>query len=453
MGNLFASLLTTAGTMRAYERSLATIQNNVANVNTPGFVKQRQILEAKRFDLPAGIPGGVEAGRVADYRNPYLEEGVRRRGEQFGRWDQSTRDLASLESVFSVQPGAGVPGAFDRLFQSFSQLTVAPNDRTARQLTLDRAREAATSLNTTARSLTEARGTANAEIQATVARINQIGERIADFNRQARESTSNSKDPGLQASINSTLEELSGLVNFRSVEQPDGSVSLFIGAGRQFVLGSTTLPLQVSSFGEERRIVDGGEEDITALVDGGKLASLLENHNERIPGFLGELNALSKNLADAVNDRLSQGIDQSGLPPAEALFSYDETAGAASTLRVADLDPEDLALATPGSPGGNGNAVELAKLGQQVQPNGFTLAQGYASIASRFGRDLNFSRENKGIAEQLLQQARTLRQDETGVQLDEEAAQLIQNQRAYQAAAQLFKVLNELTQSLLNLPS
>lgn len=451
MGNLFASLLSTAGTMRAYERSLATIQNNVANVNTPGFAKQRQILDAKRFDLPSGIPGGVEAGRVADYRNPYLEEGVRRRAEQFGMWDQSTRDLSGLESIFSVQPGAGVPGALDRLFQSFSQLTVAPNDRTARRLTLDRATEVASSFNSVARGLTEARGTANAEISATVARINQIGERIADFNRQARESTGSAKDPGLAASVNSTLEELAGLVNFRSVEQPDGSVSLFIGGGRQFVLGSSVLPLSVASFGEERRIVDGGAEDITALVDGGKLASLLENHNERIPAFLGELNALAKNLADAVNDRLSQGIDQSGLPPTEALFGYDETVGAASTLKVGPLDAEDLALATPGAPGGNGNAVELAKLGQQVQPNGFTLAQGYASIAARFGRDLNFAKENKGVSEQLMQQARTLRQDETGVQLDEEAAQLIQNQRAYQAAAQLFRALNEMTQSLLNL--
>lgn len=453
MGNLFASLLSTAGTMRAYERSLATIQNNVANVNTPGFVKQRQILEAKRFDLPAGIPGGVNPGAIADSRNPYLEEGVRRRNEQFGFWGQATRDLGSLETVFTVQPGSGVPGALDRLFQSFSQLTVSPNDRTARQLTLDRAHEVASTINTVARSLNEAQGQANAEIQSTVVRINQIGERIAEFNRQARQSGGSTPDAGLSASLNTTLEELSGLVNYRSVEQPDGSVSVFLGSGRQFVLGSSVLPIQVSSFGNERRIIDGGQQDITDLVQGGKLAALLENHNDRLPSLTSDLNTLARTIGDTVNDRLSPGVDQSGLPPVKALFGYDDVAGEAVTLAVSDLLPEELALATAGSPGGNGNALELAKLGQQLQPNGLTLAQGYASLASRFGHDLNVAEENTGIAEQLLQQARLIRQEESGVQLDEEAAQLIQNQRAYQAAAQLFKVLNELTQSLLNLPT
>lgn len=451
MGNLFGSLLSTSGTMRAYERSLATIQNNVANASTPGFARQRQILEAKRFDLPSGIAGGVEPGKVVNYRNQFLETAVRRRQEDFSKSEQTARDLAQIEAEFPVGDNAGIPGALDRVFRSFSALTVSPNDLPAREVALDRAREAAESFNQTAKTLEEASTQSAHELLSTVKRVNDIAGRIAEINTSRRESFAAAQDPGLEAAVNVQLEELSTLINVRSVAQPDGQVSVFIGTGRPLVLADKVYPAQLSAEGSQLTVTDSEQNDISRYVTGGKLASLLETYNERIPGYQADLNGLATSFANEVNSILDSGVDLNGnAPPPEQLFRFDP-ANAARTLAVNDLAGQDLALADPATPRGNAKAVELAQLATKVQPNGYTLQSTYGSIAGRVGRELSTARERASFTEDLLNQSRSIRQEEQGVSLDEEAAQLIQAQRAYQAAAQFFKVLNELTQSIVNL--
>ncbi|MBL8234262.1 MAG: hypothetical protein JNL98_37545, partial [Bryobacterales bacterium] len=75
----------------------------------------------------------------------------------------------------------------------------------------------------------------------------------------------------------------------------------------------------------------------------------------------------------------------------------------------------------------------------------------YGQLGARIGRDLVRVRNGAALQEQLANQARALREQQSGVSLDEEAARLIEAQRAYQANAQLFKVLNELTDTLIGL--
>jgi flagellar hook-associated protein 1 FlgK len=453
MGNLFGSLLNTSGTLRAYERQLATIQNNVSNASTPGFARQRQILEAKRFDLPSGIAGGVDPGIVANYRNQFLEAAVQRRQEDFSKADQTARDLVQIESEFPVGENAGIPGALDRVFQSFSGLTVSPNDLPSREVALGRAREAAEAFNQTARTLDEASGQASRELLASVQRINEITARVAEINTARRDSFTAAQDPGLDTTIYQQLEELSTIINIRAVSQPDGQISVFAGSGRPLVLSDRTYPPRLAAEGARLIIVDSDGEDLTGSITGGRLASLLETFNERIPGYQADLNQLAAAFADEVNTILDGGVDLNGnAPPRERLFTYGAT-NAARTLTVNNLTGADLALATPESPRGNAKAVELAQLAIKVQPNGYTLQSKYGEVAGRIGRELATARERASFSEQLLDQSRSIRQDEQGVSLDEEAAQLIQAQRAYQAAAQFFKVLNELTQSIVNLAS
>src|SRR5688572_33336378 len=108
MGNLFASLITAAGSMRALERSLATVQNNVTNASTPGYASQTQLLIAQRFNPAAGLPGGVAAGELINSRAAYAEQAVRRQASSFGRSDQSRTSLIQLESVFDISENSGI---------------------------------------------------------------------------------------------------------------------------------------------------------------------------------------------------------------------------------------------------------------------------------------------------------------------------------------------------------
>lgn len=451
MGSLMASLLSTANSMRVYERSLNVIQNNISNASTPGYAKQRQILEAKPFDPAGGIPGGVQAGEMYSYRSRFVEQTVQRRVSDSNRFSQLSEGLERLEPLFQIQKGAGVPAALSQFFAGFSQLSVAPNDAVARQVALDRASTLAERFRQMAGGLADQRTDTDSQILSGVTEINSLATRLAQLNTVRRASSSARSDPGVETEMYNLLEKLASVVDYQAVEAPDGSMSVFIGGSTLLVIGDRTYPVGAGVYGRERTIVNSDGEEITRQISGGRLGGLLETYNTIIPRYLDELDGLAQSVADSVNDTLTQGVDQGGSRPTVPLFSYDTSVGVAISLRANALEPEDLALALPSAPGGNGNALVLAGLGAQKQPDGYTFAERYGNLAAGMGRDLEASRDNASTQASLLNQARALREDEQMVSLDEEAAQLIQFQRAYQAAARMFQILNEMTIALVNI--
>src|SRR5262245_57521855 len=108
MGNLLASLLNSTGALQAYSRSLEVIQNNITNANTPGYVKQDQVLVSLPFDLSAGNTGGVLATTVQSARSSYLEQAVRSQQELLGDAKQRAADLSQVEPLFSLNAQSGI---------------------------------------------------------------------------------------------------------------------------------------------------------------------------------------------------------------------------------------------------------------------------------------------------------------------------------------------------------
>ena len=445
---LFNSLLSTANTLSVFERSLLTVQNNVANASTPGFAKQRQDLSAQRFNPDIGIAGGVQAGKIFSFRSEYAERTVRDANQHFGKYDQLASDLSHVEPLFAVGEGAGLPGAINRFFQAASQSTVSPNSAASRELVLDRAQEIATNFNQLSAGLSEARSNVDGEIRQTVNRVNEIAGQLAQLNSQRTAATS---DAGLESRTNNLLEELAGLVNYQSVAQDDGRTSLYAG-GSLLVIGDRSYPLGVDAFGGQRLIRDGlgGAADITSKITGGRLAGLLESHNQSIPELQAGIDGLARDFADQVNSVLDGGVDQFGTFPTTQLFRY-EAAGAGISLAVNPLTAEQLALASAGDPGGNGNAIELTNLATRKNLTGKTLGEVYGDLGAQVGRKVLTHRDTASIRGQIYAQAKAVRQEVQGVSLDEEAAQLVQAQRAYQAAARLFKTLDELTNLAINI--
>ena len=76
--SILSSLHSAAGALQAFDRVLEVTQYNVANVSTAGFVKQRQILASRPFDLDRGSQGGVLALGIQSSRDEYAEQAVRR---------------------------------------------------------------------------------------------------------------------------------------------------------------------------------------------------------------------------------------------------------------------------------------------------------------------------------------------------------------------------------------
>lgn len=448
MGNLYGSLISTGNSMRVFERALATVQNNVVNIGTDGYARQRQTFEADRFEPERNVVGGVQPGTLYDYRNVYLEKSVQARTSQYALEDQRASTLKTTELVFPVSENAGITASLDRLFGAFSQLTVSPNDASSRQVALDRARDVAFDFRRTAGQIIDERGTVQQNLNTAVSEVNAIVGRIREINAKRSPSEGRTNDAGSQAQLYSALEELAQYVDYQMIEDQQGGISLYLGGRTLMLIGDRQYPISTDVLNDQARIVDSEGGDVTGFLRGGKITGLVDLYNNKLPSYLDDLNTLAGTFADSVNQQLAQGLDRNGFPPAQDLFTYNGALGAAYTLNVSDIPPEGLALSAADAPGGNGNVLELAALSQKRLVQDQTFSQYYGTLAGKVGRDLSNAKSVATSQADLLTQAKEIRQEAQGVSLDEEAALLIQYQRSYQAAAQLFKTINEMTQAI-----
>jgi flagellar hook-associated protein 1 FlgK len=450
MGNLMTSLLNTANALKVYEGALTVVQNNVTNADTPGYATQTASLVAMPFDLTVGLPGGVSLGVTQSSRNGFAEQAVRDQQTALGYYSQTVSDLTPLENYFSVSSTSGIGPALSNLFQSFSQLSVNPNDTVSRQAVLTQAATLAQNFNQTATGLLSQGTNLDQQTRGAIDTINQLASTIAQVNAQNRVDPQGGIDAGVDAELNSSLEQLSQVTNFTALQQPDGTVSVYIGGQTPLVVGDQVYAVQGDFSTPQTALLSSTGADISGQITGGQLSALLNDKNNLLPSYVTDLNTLAQNVADQVNSTLNSGIDQNGAAPATNLFNYDPVLGAAQTLSVNPLTPDQIAAALPGAPGGNGNALNLAALAN-TNSNGYTFAELYGNLGARVGTDVSSATDNQSTKQALLNQAQAMRQQISGVSLDQQAQYLLEYQSSYQAVSKMLSILDTLTNNLMTL--
>ncbi|MGB6944010.1 MAG: flagellar hook-associated protein FlgK [Bryobacteraceae bacterium] len=451
MGNLTTSLINAANALQVYGSALNVTENNVTNANTPGYARQSATLVAQPFDLATGAPGGVLLGPTESSRDQYAEQSVRTQQSAYGYDQQQVADLSTAQNYFSLSTTSGIAPAISALFQSFSQLSVTPNDTVARQTVLNDATTVAQNFNDIANGLLSQTNDLHEATSSTIATINQLAGSIAQINSQDATDPSGGVDAGVDAQLNSTLEQLSQYVNFTVLQQPNGPLSVYIGGQTPLVIGNQTYAIQGDFSTAQTAILSSTGADISSQITGGTLGAELNDNNNVLPSYVSGLNTLAQTLADQVNNALNNGIDQNGAAPVTNLFSYDATTGAALTLTVNALTPDQIAAASPGAPGGNGNALAVAALANAPVVNGYTFAEDYGNIGGQVGSDLATAQNNSTTDQSLLNQAESLRQQTSGVSLDTEAENLLEYNRSYDAISKMLGVLNSLSLDIVNL--
>lgn len=477
MANLLASLVSSAGTLEAYGRVLETAQNNVSNASTPGYAKQRIGLYALPFDPAGGSTGGVRAGKLISSRNEYAETSVRQQTSAMGYQTQLLNSLTDLESRFDISGNSGVIQSLNKLFQSFSAWATTPGNQGARQMVLDRATQLANTFQQTSNALSAQAQIAEGQIRQTVERINQKVGELQNYNHIALQG--NKDDSGLNARMHAALDELSELVDFTAHFEFDGTVSITLNGQTPLLLDDKQYRISADLFMPQNppptypdapakaRIIGPDGSDITKQATGGQLGALLEVRNEILASYLGDgnqpgtLNLLAKQFATRVNELLTNGQISAGPPPEGGvpIFTFDtsDDTAVARTLAVdPTFTPDQLASIDPGPPSVfNGVPLALAQLASPINNadkiDGISFTEYYGRLAGTAGDKLNSARNNQQVQQSLLAQAKELRNQFSGVSLDEEATILMQFQRAYQANSRFITVLNQLTEDTINI--
>lgn len=450
MAGFISSLGATAGALAAFEKALTVVQNNVANALTPGFARQRLYLEALPFQPELGFPGGVRADRIESARQEFAEQAVRARQWSWARADEMATQLSRIEGLFDVSGQMGIPEAITALFAAFSAWTVSPNDTVSRQAVLERARELADRFRETASALTKTFYQTSSRIRDQVARINRMVGQIRELNVLYRQDIRNLEDPSLDARLHALLEEMAQVADFTALRQEDGSVTILLGGQTPLLVGEQQFEIAADVSGAQARILDFAGRDVTWQVTQGRLGAQLDFRNRVLPELTSSLNRLAATLADRINAALTAGLDRNG-QPGKPLFAYDAPELAAATLRVTAITADELAAASAGAPGGNGNALALAALAESPELDGFSFTEYYGWIARRVGSALEDARDSAEQHKQMLLQTQWLREQAQAVSLDEEAVNLIRFQRAYEAAARVIRAIDELLETVIGL--
>ena len=456
MPSLVDTLGAASTSLNTYESAISVVSNNTTNAATPGYATQNPIFVADFFS-PSSGGGGVSPGTPQSTRDPYAELTVQQAQSAATYASTLSGSLSNVESIFPLptagqSTSGGVAGMMNAFFATFSSLTTNPNDTAARQAVINAAQNLTTAFNETDIQLSASRQNAISNAESNVASINSLVSQIQQINVDKQRNASANSDPGVDAQLHADLENLSQLANITTMTASDGTTSIYLGGQTPLLMGRQQFSLSTGQSSGQLQVLDPNGHDVSALITGGKLGAELQLANTNIPSYEQQLDTMAKSIADAVNQQLANGVDQSGTTPGAALFTYNASAPA-HTLSVTAIQPSQIAAASAANPGGNDNAVTLSTMGTSPQASlgGFSFVSYYGNLSARIGTDSQNAQNQSATSQSILTQAQTMRSNVSGVSLDQEATLLTQYQQAFAAVGKLVNVVDQMMQDLLTI--
>lgn len=384
--------------MFASYAALQTAGNNIANVNTPGYSRQRVELA----DAPSQYTGGGFFGKGVDLTT------VSRAYDQFltnhavstassAAADASRLDrLNLLEKVFPTG-SEGLGSAVGTFLNGFVDLANNPSDASARQVVLSNAQGVAGRFKAAADQLSVLQRGVVQDVQTAVASVNALAQQVAALNQQITTMSGSGQPPNqLLDARDQLVSEISEYLGVSTVKADDGSLGLFIGGGQSLVLGANASPLKAIQDGfdpakVQLAVATGGADRLIPAdsLSGGSIAGSLRFQNDDLVAATNLLGQMATAFSGAINAQQALGLDGRQPPGSGApLFSvgaprvlpaFTNAGNASLSLTVADasyVQASDYELRFDGS---NYSLVRLSDQ-QSVGGSPFTPAQLSAGV-------------------------------------------------------------------------
>ncbi|MGQ0619460.1 MAG: flagellar hook-associated protein FlgK [Panacagrimonas sp.] len=359
-------LSTGVSALLAYRRALDTAGHNIANVNTPGFSRQRVELTS-RLGGPSGdgyIGSGVDTATVRRITDSFVGARIVADTSAYAR-SEALEGVANTLDAWLSDSTTGVSPALNGFFDGLNTLAANPASTASRQSALAGADALATRLRSLQDSVDGLQSELSARVRQDVDQINQTASAIADLNErvaQARGAAGGQPPNDLLDQRDQLIQTLAGKIGIRTVEADDGSINVFAGSGQALVLGQQAGQLGVTAdaFRSGRVEVTFNGTAITGQIGGGSLGGLLDARREVLDPAQARLGRLAVGLVESVNAQNALGVDSSGqaggdffAPVSGTALSAQANAGNAQIgvgfANVAQLTGEDYELHFDGS--------------------------------------------------------------------------------------------------------
>ncbi len=456
MSGLFQGLEIGKRAMATQQIWMQTIGHNVANANTPGYARQRvRLASTYPMSHPIGpIGSGVIATGVYQVRDTFLSQQFRIENKSLGQWSALDKTLSQIEAVFNEPTDNALGGLLNKFWNAWSDLGNNPElDRSA---LVEQTNLLTDGLHRVYSELTELRRSVDRDIELVINEVNILAEEIASLNQQISGSElGQTRANDLRDRREQLVDELSTYVDVNTNEQTNGTLTVYIGA--LAIVEQTSsfhLGINKSASGNiaASQIVWAGTDKTIKSYDG-QLKGLVDTRDEIIPQYLDALDEIARSLVTNVNALHSTGFGWGGANSSgETGHNFFEPTGiSAANISINQDIANNLHLIAAsqtgeiGTDGDGRNALDIADLRNSLlmSEGALTIGEAYNALVGRIGVATAKASNLKENFELLVQQVDNRRQSVQGVSLDEEMAQLIKFQNAFDAAARIIVAMDE----------
>ena len=446
MASLGSSLSIAVQSLDAATGALQATNNNIANANTPGYTRQEAVLQEATpiTDGNLTVGGGVVLEGYQSVRDELVQTQIQQETQAQSGANAQLAQLQQIQPIFTTSTN-DIGTQMSALFSSLSSLSTNPSSSAARQNVLTAGQNLATAFNSASTTLTQQQTGLNTQVTQDVSQINQLTQQIAALNPKIANLEALGQDGGtLEDQQNQLVLKLSALTNV-SVTQTNNGVTLTTGNGTALVVGNQSYTLQTQTgSGGLLQVVDQNGNNITASLTSGDLGGTIQTQDQTIPGLLSQLDTLANQFATAFNAAQASGYDQNG-KAGQPFFNIPSTvAGSAGSISMAISDPASVAASSDGTAGSNGNLANFSAVQANELPSGQTPADAYSSLVYQVGSLASNAQAESTATSASLTQLNNQLKSVSGVSIDEESANLITYQQAYEAAARVVTTIQAL---------
>lgn len=454
----FSALNAAVTGLNAHRRRIDIISQNIVNAETPGYHRQVTELRAVESGQPGlftGSPGeygGVESS-VSRRWDQILDTNAKKEGGRAASLEAQAEAMRAIEQNIGAFGDTGLAGRLQQMFNSFDDLANDPSDLAVRNVVLGNAETVASALNLEGAAIDTAHQGAAERAKALVQQLNGLASSIAELDRSIVAGVASGDDPhGLIDQRDRLATELTGLVNVELSYENDGQIRLSLnghnlvsdGQSRPVTLASTPDPT-LAPFGYQRLSLQSGSGRNLELR-AGSIHGVLTVANELAPQQRAALDAVAADIVTTVNALHSTGT---GLDGSTGNNLFDPAGVTALTFAVsADVAGQPRRLAASDGSGALDNSVALGIAALATDPNG--PSANHAQMLTDLGNRVRLLTNSADTAALASGRANKALQAEVGVSLDEELADLVSAQRAYEASARMISAIDEMLDTLIN---
>lgn len=472
--------------LRTTKKSLETTSHNIANSNTEGFSRQRITMKTNTpVNEGSYVMGtGVNVQSVRRVHDTLIEKNLNKSMSEHKFNEERTFQLGRVEEIFNEVNSDGFNKVLNRFFNTFRELSNQPENEVVRSMVRDNANLVVADFHRIDESIEGVKEAIDSKLKGSVEEMNSFAEGVAKLNKEIiRLENAGGQTGDLRDQRDELVRQISDYTKVNTYEDEMGQFVINISNVGSLVSGGVVNKLKAADIAGKNGASDKGDmqiffegkpsKAITHKFKQGTIEALVKTRESEITTLRDQVNELAYGLAKATNAIHRQGfvnkeiaIDQNGNPiqrgneKITGINLFEDPINKKNAAEMLDISidiKEDLNnIATglsPNSPGDNRIAIAISKLQHErvLGDGNQTFEDAYLKSVGKIGLSTAKSKIDEEQTAGILAQSKSIKERISGVSLDEETANMVKYQHAYDASARMIKTADEMFDSVLGM--